>query len=147
MDKTVLADDMVSGLMSSFRTDNVVLFVGRKWNVEKMREIYYLPWSCVVTSCVDGDFGTEFPEEVHPCRYVKLKELPSVLFNKTNLPVIQLFGNENVQDDQLKEIEDKLMQEMYIEDEAKRIMNYVMTRMDIRSKFVIVGYDYSKKLG
>lgn len=37
MDKTVLADDMVSGLMSSFRTDNVVLFVGRKWNVVPVR--------------------------------------------------------------------------------------------------------------
>lgn len=141
MDKTVLADDMVSDLMSSFRTDNVVLFVGRKWDTEKMREICHLPWSCVVTSCVNGDFGTDFPEEVHPRRYVKLKELPSVLFNKTNLPVIQLFGNENVHDDQLDELEDELMKEMYIEDEAKRIMNYVMTRMDIRSKFVIVGYD------
>ena len=43
MDKTVLADDMVSGLMSSFRTDNVVLFAGRKWNAEKMREICHLP--------------------------------------------------------------------------------------------------------
>lgn len=141
MDKTVLADDMVSGLMSSFRTDNVVLFVGRKWNAEKMREICHLPWSCVMTSRMDGDFGTEFPEEVHPRRYVKLKELPSVLFNKTNLPIIQLFGNENIQDDQFNEIEDELMKKMYIEDEAKRIMNYVMTRMDIRSKFVIIGYD------
>ena len=141
MDKTVLADDMVSGLMSSFRTDNVVLFAGRKWNAEKMREICHLPWSCVVTSRRDGDFGTEFPEEVHPHRYVKFKELPSVLFNRTSLPVIQLFGNENIQDDQFNEIEDELMREMYIEDEAKRIMNYGMARMDIRSKFVIVGYD------
>lgn len=141
MDKTVLADDMVSGLMNSFRTDNVVLFVGRKWNVEKTQEICHLPWSCVVTSCVDGNFGTEFSEKVQPRRYVKLKELPSVLFNKTNLPVIQLFGNENIQNDQLNEIEDELMKEMYIEDEARRIMNYVMTRMDIRSKLVIIGYD------
>jgi len=141
MDKTVLADDMLSDLISSFRTDNVVLFVGRKWNVEKTPEICHLPWSCVVTSCVDGDFGTEFPEKVQPRRYVKFKELPSVLFDKTNLPVIQLFGNENVQDDQLNEIEDELMREMYIEDEAKRIMNYVMARMDIRSKFIIIGYD------
>ena len=70
-----------------------------------------------MTSCVNGDFGTDFPEEVHPRRYVKLKELPSVLFNKTNLPVIQLFGNENVHDDQLDELEDELMKEMYIEEQ------------------------------
>lgn len=134
-------DEMISGLMNGFRKDNVVLYVGRKGKREMTPELCALPWSCVVTSCTDGQFGTEFAETKQPHRYTKREELPTQIFNKNELPVIQIYGNEGMTDVNLKEYEDELMKQLYLEEEAKRILSHIMVRMDIRSRLVIVGYD------
>lgn len=135
------ANEMISNLMNSFRKDNVILYVGRNGRKELTPEICELPWSCVVTSCTD-DIGTEFAaQNKEAIRYTSYRQLPNQLFLKNKFPIIQLYGKDDVIDETLEEYDEDFLRREIIKKDAERIFEYVMVRMDMRTRMVIIGYD------
>ena len=138
-------DAVISDLFRSFNQDNVVLFVGSSAidNGELTEEICKLPWSCVITSSKKDGFGVEFANGRTPHRYTSFSDLPISLFSRDNLPVIQLYGAENEVPADLEEIEDYL-RPAYAKKQAEKILNRVMSKMDIRSRMVVIGYNSNR---
>lgn len=133
-------NEMISNLMNSFRKDNVILYVGRNGRKELTPEICELPWSCVVTSCTD-DIGTEFAtQNKEAIRYTSYRQLPNQLFIKNKLPIIQLYGKDDVVDEALEEYDEEFLRREIIKKDAERIFDYVMVRMDLRTRMIIIGY-------
>lgn len=133
-------NEMISGLMNSFSKDNVILYVGRNGRKELTPEICELPWSCVVTSCTD-DIGVEFTtQNKEVIRYTSYRQLPSQLFIKNMFPIIQLYGKSDVVDEALEEYDDDFLKREVIKKDAEHIFDYIMTRMDMRTRMVIIGY-------
>ena len=135
-------DAIVSEIYKSFNQDNVILFAGSEAikNGELTETICGLPWSCVITSIKKDVFGTEFVQGRNPHRYVSLPELPINLFSRDNLPIIQLFGSETVMPPELEDVED-FLRAPYLRKQAEKILNRVMSKMDIRSHMIVIGYN------
>lgn len=134
------ANEMISNLMNSFKKDNVILYVGRNGRKELTTEICELPWSCVVTSCTD-DIGIEFAEQnKEAIRYTSYRQLPNQLFVKNKFPIIQLYGKEDVVDEALEEYDEEFIKREVIKKDAERIFDYILVRMDMRTRMVIIGY-------
>lgn len=132
--------EMISNLMNSFKKDNVILYVGRNGRKELTPEICELPWSCVVTSCTD-DIGTEFAaQNKEAIRYTSYKQLHNQLFIKNKFPIIQLYGKGDVVDEALEEYDDEFLRREIIKKNAERIFDYIIVRMDMRTRMVIIGY-------
>lgn len=132
--------EMINDLMNSFKKDNVILYIGRNGRKELTPEICSLPWACVVTSCTD-DIGVEFAKQgKDTIRYTTYKKLPNQLFVKNKFPIIQLYGKDNVMDDILEEYEDDLLRREVIKKQSENIFDYVIKRMDMRTRMVIIGY-------
>lgn len=135
------ANKMISNLMNSFKKDNVILYVGRNGRKELTPEICELPWSCVVTSCTD-DIGTEFSAlNKEAIRYTSYSQLPNQLFVKNKFPIIQLYGKDGVVEEDLEEYDEEFLKREIIKKDAERIFDYIMVRMDMRTRMVIIGYD------
>ena len=133
-------NEMISNLMNSFRKDNVILYVGRNGRKELTSEICELPWSCVVTSCTD-DIGTEFAaQDKEAIRYTSYRQLPNQLFVKNKFPIIQLYGKDDIVDETLEEYDEEFLRHEIIKKDAERIFDYIMVRMDMRTRMVIIGY-------
>ncbi len=133
-------NEMISNLMNSFRKDNVILYVGRNGRKELMPEICELPWSCVVTSCTD-DIGIEFAaQNKEAIRYTSYRQLPNQLFTKNKFPIIQLYGKSDVVDEALEEYDEEFLRSEIIKKDAERIFDYVMARMDMRTRMIMIGY-------
>ncbi len=134
------ANEMISNLMNSFKKDNVILYVGRNGRKELTPEICELPWSCVVTSCTD-DIGIEFAaQNKEAIRYTSYRKLPNQLFIKNKFPIIQLYGKADVVDETLEEYDEEFLRREIIKKDAERIFDYVMVRMDMRTRMIIIGY-------
>lgn len=135
-------DAIISDLFKSFNQDNVILYVGSSAieNGELIDKVCNLPWSCVVTTSKKDGFGVEFAKGRVPHRYTSLSELPINFFNREELPIIQLYGTENELPIELEEVEEYL-RPSFIKKQAEKILNRVMSKMDIRSRMVMIGYN------
>lgn len=134
------ANEMIANLMNSFKKDNVILYVGRNGRKELTPEICELPWSCMVTSCTD-DIGTEFAaQNKEAIRYTSYRKLPNQLFVKNKFPIIQLYGKADAVDEALEEFDEDFLRHEIIKKDAESIFNYIMARMDMRTRMVIIGY-------
>lgn len=138
-------DKIISDLYRSFNQDNVILFVGIS-AIEKgelTEKICNLPWSCVITTSKKVGFGVEFANGRTPHRYTPFSTLPTNLFSRDNLPIIQLYGVENEVPAELEEIEDYL-RPSFEKKQAEKILGRIMSKMDIRTRMVVIGYDPAK---
>lgn len=135
-------DAIVADLYKSFNQDNVILFVGSAAvdNGELTEKICNLPWSCVITTSRKEGFGCEFANGRMPHRYMPFSELPIDLFSKSNLPIIQLYGVENEMATELEEVEDYL-RPAFARKRAEKILGRIMSKMDIRTRMIVIGYD------
>lgn len=134
-------DELLADLYRSFNQDNMVLYVGNKAveNQNLSELVYKLPWSCVVTSNRKDGFGIEFEGGRSSRRYTSY-DMPAIFFNKEELPIIQLFGNENEVPDELIDFEDDVRKKFEIK-RAEMCLSRIMSKMDIRSRMVVIGYD------
>ena len=135
------SNEMILNLLNSFKKDNVILYIGRDGRRELTPEICNQQWSCVVTSCTD-DIGTEFAaQDKEAIRYTSCKQLPNQLFVKNKFPIIQIYGKDDVIDEALEEYEDEFLRREIVKRDAEHIFEYVMVRMDMRTRMVIIGYN------
>lgn len=135
-------DEIIANLYKSFNQDNVILYIGAE--AEKLGEltqqIYSLPWSCIITSVKKDGFGNEFANGRIAHRYTSIEELPINIFSKADLPIIQMFGSETQKPNGTEDI-DEFLQDAYIKKHAERILTRVMSKLDIRSRMVVIGYN------
>ena len=145
MDSIKNEDSVVSNLFKSFNQDNVILFVGSDAinKGELTEKICALPWSCVITTIKKDGFGAEFAKGRTANRYTSLSELPINLFNREELPIIQVYGSENEIPVELEEIDEDL-RPSFAKKQAEKILNRVMSKMDIRSRMIVIGYNHHK---
>lgn len=139
-------DAIIADLYKCFNQDNVILFVGSNAidNGELTEKICNLPWSCVITTSKKDGFGVEFANGRTPHRYISFTDLPINLFNRDKLPIIQLYGAENEIPVELEEVEDYL-RPAFAKKQAEKILNRVMSKMDIRSRMVVIGYNPNRE--
>lgn len=134
--------DITSELLQSFSKYNLILYVGTGIKEsEVVSSIWNLSWKCVITSQRQTDFGKFLvTEQRNAKRYSTVKDLPNNLFDRINLPIIQIYGEECDVDD-----EDQLTNDMMKEYDSIELMQHIMKRMDVRSKLVVIGYNPSSK--
>ena len=135
-------DAIISEIYKSFNQDNVILFAGSEAikNKELSDKTCALPWSCVITSDRRDGFGTEFVQGRNPHRYISLSDLPINLFSRDNLPIIQLFGSTTETPPELEDV-DEFLHTTFLKKQGEKILNRVMSKMDIRSRLIVVGYN------
>ena len=135
-------DAIISEIYKSFNQDNVILFAGSEAikNKELSEKICKLPWSCVITSDRRDGFGKDFVNGRNPHRYISLSDLPINIFSRENLPIIQLFGSMTETPHELEDV-DEYLRDAYLKRQGEKILNRVMSKMDIRSRLVVVGYN------
>lgn len=135
-------DAIISEIYKSFNQDNVILFAGSEAikNKELSDKTCALPWSCVITSDRRDGFGTEFVQGRNPHRYISLSDLPINLFSRDNLPIIQLFGSITETPPELEDV-DEFLHTIFLKKQGEKILNRVMSKMDIRSRLIVVGYN------
>lgn len=138
-------DEIIADLQQSFSKNNMILFVGVNADENDLTEtLCDLPWSCVVTSKRDEEFGKIFINEVRkPREYAKAEELPSKIYDRSALPIVRLFGVENKDQDDDEEDTEIFMERL--EDECKNMLSAVMSKLDIISQMIIVGYSPDNK--
>ena len=136
-------DELVADLYKCFNQDNMILYVGNKAaNSEQLTEaIYKLPWSCVITSNRKDGFGVGFKGGRTSRRYTAF-DMPTMIFNREELPIIQLLGNENEIPAELEDVDD-ILRSAFEKKQAEKALNRIMSKMDIRSRMVVIGYDES----
>lgn len=147
MNNRIMSEDaIISDLFKSFNQDNVILFAGSNAmdNGDLTEKICNLPWSCVVTTSKKDGFGVEFANGRTPHRYTSFTDLPINLFSRDELPIIQLYGAENEVPAELEEVEDYL-RPSFAKKHAEKILNRVMSKMDIRSRMVVIGYNPNRE--
>lgn len=134
-------DELLANLYKHFNQDNMILYVGNKAveNHELSDSIYRLPWSCVVTSNRKEGFGAKFGGGMTCKRYVA-HDIPTILFNREELPIIQLLGNENEVPEELEDY-DASLRKVFEKKYAEKALNRIMSKMDIRSRMIVIGYD------
>jgi len=132
-------DAIATDLMQSFNRENVVLFIGTNGRKELGKEIYELPWSCIITTIADEGFGNEFSlEERRAQRITEIDNLPTKIFNRRRVPIIQVFSESssgNKSDDILANLANKRRMK-----QAETMLSAVFKRIDIRSSLVVLGY-------
>ena len=136
-------DGIISDLLRAFNQDNIVLFAGTEVirNGELTKKICDLPWSCVITTCKEDDFGLKFYNNGRQTKeYTPTDEIPLNLFNRNNLPIIYLFGKESTVQNELED-EDESFRVNFAKNQAEKILNRIMSKIDIRSRMVVVGYN------
>ncbi len=136
------SDQIISALMQSFNQNNMVLFVGQAATEKDLtKEVCELPWSCVVTSNREENFGKYFASELRSTsQFNSIKELPTQLFDRRNLPIIRLCGIDNWEDKNgLNEEEDQLT-ELRQKRDAEKMLTAVMRKLDVLSQMVVTGY-------
>lgn len=145
MNNEINKDAIISDLYRSFNQDNIILFVGSSAidNGELTEKICNLPWSCVITTSKKDGFGVEFANGRTPHRYISFSDLPINLLSRDNLPIIQLYGTENEIPAELEEVDDYL-RPSYANKQAEKILNRVMSKIDIRTRMIVVGYDANR---
>lgn len=136
------ADQIVSKLMQSFNQNSMVLFVGTAASDEDLsKEVCELPWSCIVTSSRKEDFGKYFDSDLrNKSQFQSMKEMPSRLFDRRNLPIIRLYGIENWEDRYSQDDEDDELMKLRQEKEAEKMLNAIMQRLDVLSQMIVIGY-------
>ena len=135
-------DAIISEIYKSFNQDNVILFAGSeaRKNNELTEKICALPWSCVITSDRRDGFGVEFVQGRNAHRYISLSDLPISIFSRDNLPIIQLFGSKTELPPELEDV-DEFLRAPYLKKQGEKILNRVMSKMDIRSRLIVIGYN------
>ena len=138
-------DEIIADLQQSFSKNNMILFVGVNADENDLTEtLCDLPWSCVVTTKRDEEFGKIFINEVRkPREYAKAEELPSKIYDRSALPIVRLFGVENKAQEDDEEDTEIFMERL--EDECKNMLSAVMSKLDIISQMIIVGYSPDNK--
>lgn len=105
--------DITSELLQSFSKYNVILYVGTGIKEEEVAPcIWNLGWKCVITSHRQEDFGNFLVTEQRNStkRYRAADDIPNNLFDRINLPVIQLYCEDyDVNDD------DRLTRDIQVE--------------------------------
>lgn len=136
-------DELVANLYRCFNQDNMILYVGNKAveNMELTDSIYKLPWSCVITSSRKDGFGVNFSGGRTSRRYTAY-DMPAVIFSREELPIIQLLGNENEVPAELEDVDD-ILRKSFEKKQAEKALNRIMSKMDIRSRMIVIGYDES----
>lgn len=136
------SDEIISEIYKSFNQDNVILFLGSDAinNGELTKILCSMPWSCVITTIRKVNFGTEFILGREVQRYNSLSELPINIFNREKMPIIQILGSEDEVMPELEDYEEDL-RPIFLKKYAVDILTRVMSKMDIRSRMVVVGYN------
>lgn len=136
-------ENVIEELLQGLKQNNVILYVGKGAKASELTpKVCSLDWRCVVTSQTRADFGKEFASDQRkPKRYTRSGELPANLFDRINLPVIQIYGSEGNSDEMIDDIEDSVMTKMLRKKSAEKIMDRIMARLDVRCKMVVIGYD------
>ena len=103
-------DLIVSELYRSFNQDNVILFAGSDAlkNGELTDKICELPWSCVITTLKNDNFGTAFVKGRNPRKYISISDLPINLFSRDNLPILQIWGSETEMPQGIEDVDELL---------------------------------------
>jgi hypothetical protein len=143
MGNGVNEDAIVSDLFRSFNQDNMILFVGNSAeNLGELTEaVCKLPWSCVVTTSMKEDFAVKFASGRNVHRYTSLEDILAInLFSKENLPVIQMYGTETDVPVELEDVDEE-MRPVFARKQAEKILSRIMSKMDIRTRMIVVGYD------
>lgn len=135
-------DAVISEIYKSFNQDNVILFAGSEAikNKELSEKICVLPWSCVITTDRRDGFGTGFAQGRNPHRYISSSDLPINIFSRENLPIIQLYGAVTDIPPELEDFDEDLRVRL-LKKQGEKILNRVMSKMDIRSRLIVVGYN------
>lgn len=145
MDSQINGDNIVSDLLRAFNQDNVILFAGKEAviNGELTKAICSFPWSCIVTTCKEEDFGVKFAASGRTTiEITSFDDIPLNLYNRSELPIVYLFGKESVYvTKQEDDDEDEEFRVNKAKNQAEKILNRIMTKMDIRSRMVVVGYN------
>ena len=129
------ADALFTDFIKSFNQENVILFLGQEADKELTDAVYNLPWSCVVTTNNGREYDDRFINQSRSVRDISdIDEKGFRLFDRRSLPVIHIYGSEDI--DTLKGIELAKAHR-----HADKIMTYVMHHLDTRTRMVIVGYD------
>lgn len=137
-------DSIITELLKSFNQDNIVLFAGQEaiTNGELSKEVCNLPWSCVITTCKEDDFGVRFENASRmPREIYTFNDIPLNLFNRSELPIIYLFGKNNIFQERSEDYDDEDLSAESQKRQAEKMLNRVMSKMDIRSKMIVVGYN------
>lgn len=134
------ADQIVARLFNSFNSNRMILFVGKDASEKELRsDICELPWSCIVTSRSEEDFGERFVTELRTTRqYCSKEDLPPHLFNRKELPIIRLYGIDGWQ---CNELEDEELEEVWRDKNADILLSIVMGQLDVLSQMVVIGYN------
>ena len=140
------SDKAISSLMKSFIHDDVLLYIGSGFDVDKAsKEFYSYPWSVVISTNTSSVLIEKFANESRKIQsYTKLEGNNFNLFDKNNLKIIQVMGRDGYVEG-YEEIPDDIREE-YIKDEAVSTISKVISRMDVRSKLVVVGYNPENRL-
>lgn len=139
----ITEDAVISDLFRSFNQDNLILFVGNSAeNLGELSEsVCNLPWSCVVTTSMKEDFAVKFANGRSVHRYTSLEDILAInLFSKENLPVIQMYGTETDIPIELEDVDEE-MRPIFAKKQAEKILSRIMSKMDIRTRMVVVGYN------
>lgn len=131
-------DNIISAMLNDFNRNNMVLFIGNDVNASDLSEaLCRLPWSCVVTSSRLDNLGGKFVNDVRrPMEYSNYKEMPAKIYDRVSLPIIRLFGGTE-QDEVDDDIE---LARMMREQDATKMLQIVLAKLDILSQMIVVGY-------
>ena len=140
--ENTLFDQMMSELLESMNLYNVGLYIGQGINMEDIPSIVWSQkWRFVITSQRRNDFAKFFSSDWRSPRvYSKsqeIREIQNISFSSMEMPIIQLFGFEAEND------EKDCMIKSFADTYASDIMSFISNKLDVRSKFVIAGYDCS----
>lgn len=137
-------DSIITDLLNSFNHDKVVLFAGQDAfkNGELTSTVCRLPWSCIITTSTEDDFGECFQtDDDRDIRgYSPFTEMPVNLFDRSKLPIIHLYGKKGDYNAELEQISVEL-RPAYLKQKTETELNRIMSQMDIRSRFVVIGYN------
>ncbi|MBD5468158.1 MAG: hypothetical protein HDR21_08435 [Lachnospiraceae bacterium] len=139
MDEINIITDFLQGL----NQNNAILYVGRGVkSTELSQAVCNLNWRCIITSQTKSDFGKEFvTEQRTPKRYTRLEELPSNIFDRINLPIVQIYGVDGSVEENIDDVDNPFMTNLLRKKNAEKIMSQIMGRLDVRCKMVVIGYD------
>lgn len=143
MGYSMTGDAVIAELFKSFSYDNVILYVGSSAESqgELLESVCNLPWSCVVTTSTQENFAVRFANGRNVQRHISLEDIIKINnFSKDNLPVIQMYGTETDIPAELEDV-DEDMRPIFAKKQAEKIMSRIMSKMDIRTRMVVIGYN------
>lgn len=97
MNRFVDRNSLFSDFIKSFNQENVILFLGQNADKELTDAVYNLPWSCVVTTNNGREYDDRFINQSRSVRDISdIDEKGFRLFDRRNLPVIHVYGSEDI---------------------------------------------------